>query len=131
VCAKFCEMVTEPCVKIVPVTVCEMQTVQCIRRVPVKVCRQVCETQTIHCPVTIPRHVTEMKPVCVSRTICRQVPVEVCVKVPVTIHCPPVVIPSAQSVVASGQSLPLSTLPPYDPGDHRYPLFSRRPTVLH
>ena len=50
---------------------------------------------------------TEYKTVCVPRTVCRQVPVEVCVKVPVVVHCPPVVLPSAQSVMASGQSVPV------------------------
>ena len=40
--------------------------------------------------MTVPRQVTEYKTVCVPRTVCKQVPVEVCVKVPVVVHCPPV-----------------------------------------
>ena len=80
---------TDPCVKIVPVTVCEMQTIQCVRKVPFKTCRQVCETKTIWCPVTVSRQVTDMKPICVPRTVCRQVPVEVCVKVPVVVALRP------------------------------------------
>ena len=58
-------------------------------------------------PGTVARQVTEMKPVCVPRTICKQVPVEVCVKVPVMVTCPQVVEPSGQSVAASPQGKPL------------------------
>ena len=43
-------------------------------------------------------------------------------KVPVVVHCPPVVLPSAQSVMASGQSLPLTSVPPCDPCDSKYPI---------
>ena len=42
-------------------------------------------------------------------------------KVPVVVHCPPVVVPSAQSVMASGQSLPLTSVPPCDPCDSQLP----------
>ena len=65
---------------------------------------------------------TDYKTICVPRTVCKQVPVEVCVKVPVVVHCPPVVLPSSQSVMASSQSVPFTTVPPCDPCDSRYPL---------
>jgi hypothetical protein len=76
--------------------------------------------------VTVTRQVPEVKTVCVPRTVCKQVPVEVCVKVPVVVHCPPAVLPSEQSVVASSQSLPLTTLPACDPCDAKHPLFARK-----
>jgi hypothetical protein len=67
----------------------------------------------------------------VPRAVCRQVPVEVCVKVPVVVHCPPVVLPSAQSVLASGQSIPLTSVPPCDPCDSRYPIFGKKCSFFH
>ena len=48
-------------------------------------------------------------------------------KVPVVVHCPPAVLPSAQSVLASGQSVPFTTVPPCDPCDSAIP--DRRPQV--
>ncbi|MGE3822536.1 MAG: hypothetical protein AB7I30_24230, partial [Isosphaeraceae bacterium] len=67
--------------------------------------------------------------ICVPRTVCRQVPVEVCVKVPVTVVCPePVVLPSAQTVVASPQTMPITTLPMANPVDKSHPLFGG---ILH
>ncbi len=41
------------------------------------------------------------------------------------------VLPSAQSVVASSQSLPVSTVPPCDPCDARHPLFGRLGGLFH
>ncbi len=108
--------------KTVPVTVCETQTIQCVRKVPYTVCSQVPETKTICCPVQVAKQVTDYKTVCVPRTVCKQVPIQVCVAVPVVVHCPPVVLPSSQSVMASGQSMPFTTVPPTDPGDSRYPV---------
>jgi hypothetical protein len=119
-------------VKIVPTTVCEMQTVPCVRKVCYKVCRQVVEPKTICCPVQVARQVTCTKTVCVPRAVCRQVPVEVCVKVPVMVHCPPVVMPSAQSVLATGQSsVPFTTVPPCDPCDARYPIVAKKWGLFH
>jgi hypothetical protein len=113
-------------VRNVPQTVCEMQTIHCVRKETYTVCRQVPVTTTVHCPVVVARKVTEIKNVCVPRAVCRQVPVEVCVKVPVVSYCPPAVVPSAQSVVASPQSLtPLTTLPACDTCDPKHPLFAR------
>ena len=103
-----------------------MQTIQCVRKVPYTTCRQVGDTKVVCCPVTVPRQVTDYKTVCVPRAVCRQVPVEVCVKVPVVVHCPPVVLPSAQSVMASGQSIPLTSVPPCDPCDSNYPIVGHR-----
>jgi hypothetical protein len=124
-------------VKLVPQTFCEMQTIQCVRKVCYKTCRQVPETKTICCPVRVAHQVTDYKTVCVPRTVCKQVPVEVCVQVPVVVHCPPVVLPSSQSALASGQSvlptgqsLPLTTVPPCDIHDSRYPIVGRGSNVL-
>jgi len=126
------DIVTDPCVKIVPQTVCEMQAVQCVRKVPYTTCNQVVDTKTIMCPVTVQKQVCETKTVCVPRTVCKQVPVEVCVKVPVVSHCDPVVMPSSQSVVASAQSLlPVTMVPPCDPCDAKHPFFGRRLGFLH
>ena len=48
------------------------------------------------------------------------------------VHCPPVILPSAQSVLASGQSAaPLTSVPPCDPCDARYPLVSRKFGLFH
>jgi hypothetical protein len=64
--------------------------------------------------------------VCVPRQVCRQVPVEVCVKVPVVAPCPPAVLPSAQSVITSAQSVtPVTTLPACSTCDKSHPLFGR------
>ena len=83
--------------------------------------------------MTVQRQVAGTQTVCVPRTVCKQVPVEVCVKVPVVSYCPPAaVMPSAQSVVASAQSqLPLCTVPPCDPCDAHHPLFRRLGCLLH
>ena len=113
-----------------PVTICETQTIQCVRKVAYSTCRQVAETKTICCPVKVARQVTDCKTVCVPRMVCKQVPVEVCVKVPVVTYCPPVVLPSSQSVLASSQSVPFTTVPPCDPCDSRYPLL-RKLHILH
>jgi hypothetical protein len=84
------------------------------------------------CPVTVQKQVAETKTICVPKTVCKQVPVEVCVKVPVVVTCAPAVMPSSQSVVASGQSqLPLCTVPPCDPCDARHPFFGRLGGLLH
>ena len=93
-------------------TVCEMQTINCVRKECYTVCRQVPETTVVHCPVTVTKQVPVTRTVCVPRQVCRQVPVEVCVRVPVVVHCPEPVLPSAQSVLATEQSVsPLTTLP--------------------
>ena len=64
-------------------------------------------TKAGYVPVQVTRQVTECKNVCVPKTICRQVPTEVCVRVPVTVHCPAPILPSSQSVLATPQkSLP-------------------------
>jgi hypothetical protein len=43
------------------------------------------------------------------------------------VHCPPAVLPSAQSVVASAQcSAPICTIPACDPCDKKHPLFGRK-----
>jgi hypothetical protein len=70
--------------------------------------------------------VTECHTVCVPRVVCKQVPVEVCVQIPVTVRCPPVVHPSAQSVMATEQCTPTPqcTIPACDPCDRRHPLFA-------
>jgi hypothetical protein len=109
-----------------------MQTVQCVRKVPYTTCQQVVESKTIMCPVTVQKQVAESKTICVPQTICKQVPVEVCVRVPVTTYCAPAaVLPSSQSVVASSQSLPVTTVPPCDPCDARHPLFGRLGFLNH
>ena len=141
-------MVPEVCIKQVPQTICETVCEQRTRCVP----ETVCEMQTVQCVSKVLLHRLQAGPgdddgllpgdghaaghrvknVCVPRTVCRQVPVEVCVKVPVTVHCPPAVLPSSQSVVASPQcELPCTTLPPCDPCDRKHPLFGGRlPPVL-
>jgi hypothetical protein len=44
-------------------------------------------------------------------------------KVPVTIHCPAAILPSAQSVLATPQSdLPVSSIPACGPCDKKHPL---------
>jgi hypothetical protein len=94
----------------VPVTQCEIQTIQCVKRVCEKVCRQEPYSYTVNCPQTVTRQVIDTKMVCVPRTVCKQVPVEVCVRVPVVYQCPePPVLASSQSVVASPQG-PVSTI---------------------
>lgn len=58
-------------------------------------------------------------------TICHQVPVEVRVIVPVTVHCP-TVLPSAQGVVAMAQlEVSFTALPACDSRDKKHPLLGR------
>jgi hypothetical protein len=99
-----------------------MQTVQCVKKVCETVCRQIPCTTTVCDPVTTTRRVTECKMVCVPRTITKCVPVEICTKVPVVVHCPTEVLPSAQSVLATSQ---ISTVVPMDVADRRHPLLGR------
>jgi hypothetical protein len=100
-----------------------MQTVQCVRKVPYTVCKQVPVTTTRCVPVQVCRTVKECKTVCVPKTICKQVPVCIMQKVPVVTHCPAVVRPSAQSVLASAQcDVPETLIPPCDPCDKKHPL---------
>ncbi len=107
-----------------PETVCEMQTVQCVKQVCETVCRQVPVTTTVCEPVCVTRKVQECKTVCVPRTVTRQVPVEVCVRVPV---CEPAaVLPSAQSVLATGQSQAPVVIPmAIETTDRRHPMLGR------
>jgi hypothetical protein len=80
--------------------------------------------------VAVTRKVQECKTVCEPRTVCRQVPTQVMAQVPVVRHCPPAVLPSAQSVLATEQSvtaspqgIPVSTtIPPCGPCDDKHPL---------
>jgi hypothetical protein len=90
-----------------------------------------CHLRMIAAGRTVSHQVTDYKTVCVPRMVCRQVPVEVCVKVPVMVYCPPVVLPSAQSVLASSQSVPLTTVPPCDPCDSNYPILGRKHRLFH
>jgi hypothetical protein len=83
-------------------------------------------TKTICCPVKVCKQVTECHTVCVPKTVCKQVPVEVCVRVPVVTHCPPAILPSAQSVLATEQTVPISTIPACDPCDAKHPIFGAR-----
>jgi hypothetical protein len=125
----FCEYVPETRVRCVPQTVCETQTIQCVRRVPYTVCKQVPETKVICVPETIVKPVTVCKTICEPRTICKQVPVEVCVPVPVIHRCPDPVLASpqvpAKSILATEQSLPLTTIPACGSCDSHHLLFGR------
>lgn len=54
----------------------------CTRRVPYTTCRQVCETKMVSRRYCVPRQITETKVICVPRTVCRQVPVQVTCNTP-------------------------------------------------
>ena len=84
------------------------------------------------CPVTVKRQVTECKTVCVPRTICRQVPVEVCVKVPVTVHCPAARAPlgAERRGLARSRRCRCTTLPACDPCDKQAPALRPPPPPL-
>jgi hypothetical protein len=77
-----------------------MQTIQCVKKVCETICKQVPVTTTVCDPVTVTRKISECKMVCTPTTITKQVPVEICVKVPVVVHCPSVVSPTEQTAIA-------------------------------
>jgi hypothetical protein len=98
-------MVAETRTRCVPETVCETQTIQCVKKVCETVSRQVPCTYTVCDPVPVTRVVSETKMVCTPRTVTRQIPVEVCTKVPVVVHCPTPTVASSQDVAATPQGV--------------------------
>ena len=84
-------------------------------------------TTTVCEPVCVTRKVVETKMVCTPRVVCKQVPVEVCVKVPpLVVHCPSPVLPSSQSVLATGQASPQAMMLPHrHRPDRRQPIIGR------
>ena len=71
-------MVTEQCVRKVPVTTCKMVYEERVEQVPYKVCRMVAEQQTIRVPHCVEKQIPVTYTYNVSKLVCFREPMDAC-----------------------------------------------------